>query len=357
MWLVQAAKPRRAGSEIAVTDKEETHIMSHATRRVRQGLGAAAVAAAAAGIAVSSAGAAAASPEGTVVIDTAQLIVTGTDHADRITLRVPAADTSVLQVDFGDDGTVEHTVNRADFGQIQVNSLAGDDVVRIDYGAEVQPFTIVDTGAGDDTAFGGSGAELFRTGDGDDVVDGNRGADTALLGDGADAFSWDPGDGSDVIEGGRGKDTMVFNGSGGAEKFAATANGPRLRFTRDVGNIVMDTDDVERVALSALGGADTVTVGDLSGTDVRRVDIDLGAQLGGTGGDGAVDAVTVQGTAGRDVVRVSGSDGDVRIQGLKAKVTISNAEPADQLTVDTLAGNDDVDAGRLTPGTITFSVL
>src|SRR6266536_2985210 len=153
------------------------------------------------------------------------------------------------------------------------------------------------------------------------------------------------------------QDTMVFNGSGGAEKFAATANGPRLRFTRDVGNIVMDTDDVERVALSALGGADTVTVGDLSGTDVRRVDIDLGAQLGGTGGDGAVDAVTVQGTAGRDVVRVSGSDGDVRIQGLKAKVTISNAEPADQLTVDTLAGNDDVDAGRLTPGTITFSVL
>ena len=291
------------------------------------------------------------------MIDTGQLIVTGTNHADRITLRVPAADTSVLEVDFGDDGTAEHTVKRADFGQIQVNSLDGDDIVRIDYGAEVQPFTIVDTGDGDDTVFGGSGAELFRTGDGDDSVDGNRGADTALLGDGDDSFTWDPGDGSDVIEGGHGRDTMVFNGSSGAEKFAATANGPRLRFTRDLGNVVMDTDDVERVALSALGGADAVAVGDLSATDVRRVDIDLGAQLDSTGGDGAVDAVTVQGTAGDDDVRVSGSDGNVRIQGLTPRVTISDAEPADQLTVDTLAGNDDVDSGRLTPGTITFSVL
>ena len=291
------------------------------------------------------------------MIDTGQLIVTGTNHADRITLRVPAADTSVLEVDFGDDGTAEHTVKRADFGQIQVNSLDGDDIVRIDYGAEVQPFTIVDTGDGDDTVFGGSGAELFRTGDGDDSVDGNRGADTALLGDGDDSFTWDPGDGSDVIEGGHGRDTMVFNGSSGAEKFAATANGPRLRFTRDLGNVVMDTDDVERVALSALGGADAVAVGDLGATDVRRVDIDLGAQLDSTGGDGAVDAVTVQGTAGDDDVRVSGSDGNVRIQGLTPRVTISDAEPADQLTVDTLAGNDDVDSGRLTPGTITFSVL
>ncbi len=332
--------------------------MSHVMRRVRRGRSSAAVAAAATGIAISLAGAAAAAdPEGAVVIETAQLIVTGTNHADRITLRVPAADTSVLEVDFGDDGTAEHTVKRTDFSQIQVNGLAGDDIVRIDYGAEVQPFTIVDTGNGDDTALGGSGAELFRTGNGDDVVDGNRGADTALLGNGADEFIWDPGDGSDVIEGGRGEDTMVFNGAGAAEKFVATANGSRLRFTRDLGNIVMDTDDVERVALAALGGADTVTVGELGGTDVRRVDIDLGAQLGGTGGDGAVDAVTVIGTAGDDFIRVSGSDGDVRIEGLKATVTISDAEPADQLTVDTLAGNDNVDSSGLTPGTITFSIL
>jgi Ca2+-binding RTX toxin-like protein len=330
--------------------------MSHVTRRFRRGLSAAAVAAVTTGIAVSLAGPAAAAPAGSVVIDTAQLIVTGTNHADAFTLAVPAADTSVLEVDLG-DGTAKRTVKRSDFGQIQVNSRGGNDVVRIDYGAEVQPFTIIDTGDGDDTAFGGSGNELFRTGAGNDVVDGNRGTDTALLGDGHDVFSWDPGDGSDVIEGGRGQDTMVFNGAAAAEKFVASANGPRLRFTRDLGTIVMDTDDVERVTLNALGGADSVTVGDLRGTDVQKVGIDLGSQVNATGGDSAVDAVTVTGTAGKDHIRVSGSRGDVRVSGLTADVTLSNAEPADQLRVDTLAGNDKVATGKLVPGTITLSIL
>jgi Ca2+-binding RTX toxin-like protein len=330
--------------------------MSSVTRRLRRGLSAAAAAALTAGIAVSLAGTASAAPVGSVVIDAGQLIVTGTTRADDITLRVPAGNTSVVEVDFG-AGTAKHTVNRSDFGQIQVNSGDGNDIVRIDYGAEVQPFTIVDTGNGNDTAFGGSGNELFRMGNGNDVVDGNRGTDTALLGNGNDTFIWDPGDGSDVIEGGRGQDAMVFNGSNAAEKFVASANGPRLRFTRDIGNIVMDTNDVERVALNALGGADSTTVGDLRGTDVQTVDVDLGAQLNASGGDSAVDAVTVTGTPGKDHIRVSGSRGDVRVSGLRANVRLSDAEPADRLTIDTLAGNDRVATRGLAPRTITLSVL
>lgn len=330
--------------------------MSSFTRRIRRSLSAAAVAALSTGIAVSLAGTATAAPASSVVIDTGQLIVTGTNHADDITLSVPAADTTVVDVDFG-DGTAPRTVKRSDFGQIQINSRGGNDTVRIDYGAEVQPFTIIDTGDGNDTVFGGSGNELFRTGAGNDVVDGNRGTDTALLGDGNDKFIWDPGDGSDVIEGGRSQDTMVFNGAAAAEKFVASANGPRLRFTRDLGNIVMDTDDVERVTLNALGGADTVTVGDLRGTDVQKVDIDLGAQLNASGGDSAVDAVTVTGTAGKDHIRVSGSSGSVRVSGLRADVQLKDAEPADHLTVDTLAGNDTVTTSRLARGTITLSIL
>ena len=330
--------------------------MSSVTRRIRRGIGAAAVAAVASGIALSLTGTASAAPDRRVVIDTGQLIVTGTNQADDITLRVPAANTSVLEVDFG-PGTTTRTVNRSDFTQIQVNSRGGNDTVRIDYGAEVQPFTIIDTGNGNDSAFGGSGNELFRTGNGNDTVDGNRGTDTALLGNGNDAFIWDPGDGSDVIKGGRGQDTMVFNGAAGAEKFVASANGPRLRFTRDLGNIVMDTEDVERVALNALGGADTVTVGDLRGTDVQRVDVDLGAQLNTSGGDSAVDAVTVTGTAGRDHIQLSGSAGNVRVSGLRADVRLKNAEPTDHLTVDTLAGRDTVATRGLARGTITLSIL
>ncbi|MFI7065233.1 calcium-binding protein [Kribbella sp. NPDC050124] len=327
--------------------------MSSVTRRLRRGLSAAAIAT---GLAVSFAGTASAAPASGVVIDNGQLTVTGTNRADNITLRVPATNTSVVEVDFG-NGTAPRIVQRADFTQIKVTSRGGNDVVRIDYGAETQPFTIIDTGNGNDSAFGGSGNEVFRTGNGNDFVDGNRGADTAFLGNGSDTFVWDPGDGSDVIEGGRGPDTMLFNGAAIAERFAATANGPRLRFTRDVGNIVMDTDNVERVKLNALGGADSVSIGDLRGTDVRELDIDLGAQINTSGGDSAVDAVTVTGTPGKDHIRVSGSGGDVRVSGLSADVRLSDVEPADQLTVDTLTGNDRVSTNRLAPGTISLTIL
>ena len=86
----------------------------------------------------------------------------------------------------------------------------------------------------------------------------------ALLGAGDDVFQWDPGDGNDTVEGQDGTDTMLFNGADGDEIFEISANGERVRFTRNVGNIVMDLNDVEAIDLNALGGADTTTVNDLS---------------------------------------------------------------------------------------------
>ena len=125
-----------------------------------------------------------------------------------------------------------------------------------------------DGGADDDALVGGPAAETFVAGDGIDAVDGNGGDDRALLGAGDDRFTWDAGDGSDVVEGQDGMDTMAFNGSGAAEVFTASANGPRVRFTRNVGNITMDLDDVERIDAAAVGGADQLTVDDVSGTDL-----------------------------------------------------------------------------------------
>ena len=55
---------------------------------------------------------------------------------------------------------------------------------------------------------------------------------------------------------------MTFNGANVAEKFDVSANGGRVRFFRDIGNITMDLDGVEEIDLNALGGADTVTVND-----------------------------------------------------------------------------------------------
>ncbi len=49
-----------------------------------------------------------------------------------------------------------------------------------------------------------------------------------------------------------------------------TANGSQAVLLRDVASIRMDLDGGEQVSVRALGGADNVTVGDLSGTDVRN---------------------------------------------------------------------------------------
>ena len=99
----------------------------------------------------------------------------------------------------------------------------------------------------------------------------------ALLGAGNDTFVWNPGDGSDTVEGQDGTDTLVFNGSNVCENIDISANGGRARLSRDVGNIAMDLNSVEHIQLNTLGGADNVTVNDLTGTGVTQVAIDLGA--------------------------------------------------------------------------------
>ncbi|MCI0461196.1 MAG: hypothetical protein L0Z62_29975 [Gemmataceae bacterium] len=215
----------------------------------------------------------------------------------------------------------------------------------------------VDGGAGNDTLLGSNGADLLLGGDGNDFVDGQQGNDVAILGAGDDTFQWDPGDGSDVIEGQAGLDTMLFNGSSGNERITLSANGARFRFTRDLGNIIMDTDDLERVDFNALGGADVIMVNDLSGTDVVQVNLNLAGVLGGTTGDAQPDTIIVEGTAGDDAIRVSGNGNGVSVAGLAAQVRITGAEPAnDRLTIDAQAGADFVDASALLAGVIQLVI-
>ena len=76
---------------------------------------------------------------------------------------------------------------------------------------------------------------MLLGGDGNDTVNGGRGNDTALLGAGNDTFVWNPGDGSDTVEGQAGTDTLQFNGSNISENMDISANGGRVRLTRDVG--------------------------------------------------------------------------------------------------------------------------
>jgi Ca2+-binding RTX toxin-like protein len=215
----------------------------------------------------------------------------------------------------------------------------------------------VDGGAGGDTILGSNGIDLLRGGDGNDFVDGQQGNDVGFLGAGDDVFQWDPGDGNDTVEGQANTDTMLFNGSAGTEIFEASANGGRVRFTRNLGNIVMDLDDVEVIDLNALGSTDTTIVNDLSGTDVVEINSDLAGTIGGTAGDGQADVVIVNGTNGDDVVDIVGAGSSASVLGLPARVNITNSEGAnDSLVVNALGGDDDVTATTLPAGVIKLTV-
>ena len=207
--------------------------------------------------------------------------------------------------------------------KLVVNMNGGDDTFSAGNGLATLIQITVDGGAGNDTILGGDGNDTLIGGDGNDFIDGNRGNDTAFLGAGDDVFQWDPGDGSDIVEGQGGFDTMLFNGANIAEKIDISANGGRVRFTRDVANITMDLNDVEGIDFNALGGVDQITVNDLSGTDVTQVNLNLESTPGSGAGDGAADTVIVNGTNGNDSIDIVGAGSSYAVIGLPAVVSVS----------------------------------
>jgi Ca2+-binding RTX toxin-like protein len=241
--------------------------------------------------------------------------------------------------------------------QLVVNMNGGDDSFSATGNLAALIGITVDGGAGNDTILGSNGADVLMGGTGDDFIDGQQGNDTAFLGAGNDTFQWDPGDGSDTVEGQDGADTMLFNGSNGAEIFVASANGGRVLFTRNLGNIVMDLNDVESIDLNALGGADLLTVNDLSGTDVTELNVSLAGTIGGAAGDGATDTVIANGTNGDDIVDVVGAGSSVSVIGLAAQVNITQSEGAnDTLVINTLGGDDGITATTLPAGVIKLTI-
>jgi Ca2+-binding RTX toxin-like protein len=288
--------------------------------------------------------------EGGAGIDTAEVnggngdeIFTVTANGTRV--RFDRLDPAPFSIDIG---TTENLV---------LNMNGGNDTFSATGNLAALIKITVDGGAGNDTILGGNGVDTLLGGDGNDFIDGNQGNDIASLGAGDDVFQWDPGDGNDIVEGGDGTDTMLFNGSAGAEEFEVSANGQRARFTRNLGNIVMDLDDVESIDLNALGNTDKITVNDLSGTDVTEINVDLAGTIGGTAGDGQADVVIANGTNGDDIIDVFGAGSSVSVLGLSARVNVTNAEGAnDSLVINSGGGDDGITATTLPANVIKLTL-
>jgi Ca2+-binding RTX toxin-like protein len=256
--------------------------------------------------------------------------VNGTNDPDDINITALG---SVVDVD-GTPAEVQLDHSEAANDKLTVNGLGGADNITAGPGLAALIQLVLN---------GGADVDILVGGDGPDRIVGQQQTDSMFGGAGNDTLVWNPGDGNDLIEGQAGNDTMEFNGAGVAEAFVASAVADRLLFTRNVGNIVMDVDGTERIDLRALGAADTALVNDLSGTDVTKIDIDLAAAIGGNAGDGAADAITINGTNAPDNVAVAANAGVVDVTGLFTAVGISNSEAAnDSVTINTLGGNDNV---------------
>ena len=265
----------------------------------------------------------------------------GTQGADVIGVAGDAGGITVLGLQAGVNIFFPEQAN----DRLTLNGLGGDDVINAS-SLEADGIKL--------TMNGGLGNDILIGSEGDDLINGGDGNDTALMGAGNDTFVWNPGDDNDTLEGQDGSDTMLFNGANIAEQITISANGGRVLFTRDVANVVMDTNDVESISFKALGGADKITVNDMSDTDLTEVDIDLG--LPGGAGDGAADTIIINATSGDDVVIIMGDGGGVSVLGLSTQFNITGFDAnLDRIVINSLAGDDVIEASGLAPGAIQLT--
>ena len=249
----------------------------------------------------------------------------------------------------GDDTLTVNDLSGTDAQQVVFDGGDGNDL--LDGTNAVLPLFGIG-GAGNDTLLGGAGNDLLRGGDGIDLLDGGEGNDTLIGdrgndningGDGDDRVIWNNGDGSDVIEGGAGFDVVEVNGADGAgDNFALNANGPRVRFERlNLGQFNLDVNDVEQFEINGLGGDDTLTVNDLSGTDVELVVFN-----GGDGNDlldGTNAVLPLVGIGGNGNDTLIGGAGDDNLRGDAGNDSLVGGAGDDNLIGD--AGDDTLIGG------------
>jgi Ca2+-binding RTX toxin-like protein len=176
-------------------------------------------------------------------------------------------------------------------------------------------------------------ALTLNGGGGNDLIFGGAGADTLLGGDGNDTVTWSIGGGNDIIDGQAGFDTLALRGGAGDDTFQVFDSGSgKLGVTASDGS-VLDVSGMEQVKIAAGAGKDSIVIGDLGGTDIDNVAIDLGAGSKG-------ESVTVQaGAAEVMVIESKDSHAVITNQNTFQTITIDNADASDVLNITSAFGN------------------
>ncbi len=275
--------------------------------------------------------------------------VLGRAVADAITS--PAA--NIVAVN-GSEVTIGAGIER-----LEIHALAGNDTVTLGLGLPGVA-KVVYAGEGNDTVdmtttadadiFGGDGndvligtalADYIDGGAGNDTISGLAGDDT-LLG-GADFDTIDPGTGTDVVDGGAGSDDWLLITTAATAIDLREAAG-RLRVDHG-GNVVL-ASDISQALFNSTGVGVTMTVLDLSGTDVDRVAVDFNG--------GGADTLIVDGTnladniaVGRDTINPAGNPLIfASLSWGRVGAGVISAAEGDRLVVRGRDGDDTITASR-----------
>jgi Ca2+-binding RTX toxin-like protein len=279
------------------------------------------------------------------------LTITGDSASDKLALRLKPGVPNILQVDVGADGSANFSFDRSTFDKVIVHAGGGDDIVRIAEGngafTDTEKTAILGDGSAD-TLVGGSFAESLQGGDGADTIDGNPGNDAITLGASNDFVVWNPEDGVDAISAGDGFDRIRVNGSDDSESIEVFNFTNMLRISRGTrpgeGGPIFDAKNAEALELKPLRGNDVVRTGNLAGTGVNDVSVDLAS--GSPSEPRDFDNVVLNGAIGPDNnAQVSAFSGTVKVVGLAPTLSISHSDPGlDLLDVSGFSGNDTLKA-------------
>ena len=282
-----------------------------------------------------------------------QVIVDGQDLADTITVaRSSFASVGPARITVAG---LSHTltVGGAETSdRIVLNGFGGDDVLRaveadlIRATAALDLQLTLDGGDGNDQLTGGIAADLLDGGAGNDLAVGGRGDDTALLRGGNDVYTHAQDEGFDTVTGGEGFDRFVFNGAGDRMDVSIFADGGIMRFREDVGTAIAALSGIERIDFNTNGGGESIEVGDLSGTGVKLVRIELAASQEPDAIFGS--SLFLSASAGDDDLSFTFAAGNVTVAGLPYRLELLDVSSVNALRLFTSNGNDSVDLGGFT---------
>src|SRR5262249_42562233 len=145
-------------------------------------------------------------------------------------------------------------------------------------------------GAGYDSLQGQDGDDVLKGGDSPaddnhpdkvDVLSGGKGIDQVDGEAGNDRINWQIGDGADALmQGGDGNDHFNIITGDGADNLTLDASGSSVVATlAGSGGVKLTMQNIEGFSVDTRGGADSITVGDMSGTSAQTFSLSLGGTV------------------------------------------------------------------------------